>query len=423
MNIIIVAIGSQGDVNPFIKIGNALHQMGYDVTVLSNNYFRESVQNAGLDFVSVGSAEDFNNMVDEVDLNNPTKSTKVIMKYLYFLTMQKVYDTIKDLFIPGETIVIAITMAFGARIAQEKLAIPLITCHLSPVSFPSISRPAKLDGIWMPHWMPKLYKDSVWRLIDIVTDMFLGPPINGMRAKLGLPPVKRIIKHWIHSPDKVIGLFPSWFAEPQPDWPDNTEVTNFIFFDEADKNPMSPELGKYIAEGDPPIIFTAGTAINSAASFFKASTRACEILNTRGVFLSRYKNHIPNDLPENIHYCEYAPFSKLLPYSSALVHHGGIGTCAQALRAGVPQLITPFGLDQPDNSSRLIELGVGDELRMKKYKSSAVADKLGKLLADKDVHTRCKKIADELKSIDTLSDVCRIIEDWIQNWKSMQNNS
>jgi len=423
MNILMVAIGSQGDVNPFIKIGIALQKRGHNVTILSNNYFRDSVRNAGLNFVSVGSTEDYNKMVDEVDTKNPTKTTKVVMKYLYFASMQKVYDTIKKLNIPGNTIVLGITMAFGARIAQDKLGIPLITCHLAPVSIPSILRPAKLDGLWMPHWMPRFYKAGVWRLIDILTDPFLGPPINKMRKELDLPKVKSIIKHWIHSPDKVIGLFPGWFAEPQPDWPKNTEVTNFLFFDESDKKPILPELEKFITEGKPPVIFTAGTAVSDAASFFKESAEACDMLNTRGVFLSKYKDDIPDNLSPNIFHCDYAPFSKLFPYSSALVHHGGIGTCAQALRAGIPQLITPFGMDQPDNSSRLREFGVSDELRLKKYKSSIVADKLRTLLEDKDVQTRCKKLAKELKNIDPLSDVCRIIEDQMKNLKSMQNNS
>ena len=423
MNILIVAIGSQGDVNPFVKIGIALQNRGYDVTILSNNYFRNSVQNVGLSFASVGSTEDYNKMVDEVDTKNSTKTLKVVMKYLYFNSMQNVYDTIKKLYLPGETIVLGITMAFGARIAQEKLGIPLITCHLAPNSIPSVLRPGKLDGVWMPHWMPGIYKASIWRLIDMLTDMLFGPQLNKMRKKLDLPKVRNILRHWMHSPDKVIGLFPDWFAEPQPDWPKNTEVTNFVLFDETDKNPISPELGKFIAQGEPPIIFTAGTAINDAASFFKVSAKACELLNARGVFLSRYKNHIPNDLSPSIHYCEYAPFSKLLPYASALVHHGGIGTCAQALRAGVPQLIVPFGMDQPDNSLRLQEFGVAAELREKKYKSSIVADKLGRLLEDKDVHMHCKKIADKLKKIDPLTDICRMIENQMKNLKSKHNSS
>jgi rhamnosyltransferase subunit B len=411
MNILIVAIGSQGDVNPFITIGIALQKRGHNVTILSNNYFRESVQNAGLVFASVGSTEDFNKMVDEVNTKNPTKTANVVMKYLYFASMQNVYDTIKKLFIPGDTIILGVTMAFGARLAQDKLGIPLITCHLSPISFPSVLHPAKMDGIWMPRWMPIFYKAGLWRLIEMLTDIFLKSPINKMCKKLDLPEATSIIRHWIHSPDKVIGLFPGWFAEPQPDWPKNSVVTNFLFYDEADKNPISPKLEKFIARGKPPVIFTAGTAINNAVSFFKASAEACDILNIRGVFLSRYKEHIPNDLSPNIHYCKYAPFSKLLPFSSALVHHGGIGTCAQALRAGIPQLITPFGFDQPDNSSRLKGFGVSYELCLKKYKSSIVADKLEKLLADKDVRARCNTLAAKLKNIDPLSDVCQIIED------------
>lgn len=414
MNILIVAIGSQGDVNPFLKIGMALQQRGHDVTLLSNAYFQDSVQDAGLDFEAVGSIEDFNKMVDEVDTKNPAKTTKVVMDYLYFASMQNVYETIKKLYMPGETVVLAITMAFGARIAQEKFGFPMITCHLAPNSIPSTICPSKLDGIWMPHWMPQLYKGSVWRLIDMLSDMFMAPPINEMRQKLNLPKVRTIFRHWLHSPDKVIGLFPDWFAEPQPDWPKNTEVTNFIFFDEADNNPISPELEKFIAQGEPPIVFTAGTAVNDATPFFKASAEACNILNARGIFLSRYKDHIPTDLSPNIKYCEYAPFSKLLPHASALVHHGGIGSCAQALRAGIPQLVTPFGMDQPDNSSRLTKLGVGAELRLKKYKSAAAAGQLGKLIKNKDVHTRCKKIAHKLKNIDPLTDICRIIENQIK---------
>ena len=153
MNILIVAIGSMGDVNPFVKIGTALRQRGHDVTFLSNSYFSESVQNAGLDFISVGSIEEYNKMVEEVDLNNPSEIMIPILNRLYFPSMQKVYDTIKEKYTPGETIVIGITMAFGARIAQEKLGIPLITCHLSPVSFRSSIRPARHYGLWMPAWM------------------------------------------------------------------------------------------------------------------------------------------------------------------------------------------------------------------------------------------------------------------------------
>jgi len=206
MRILIVAIGSQGDVNPFIKIGRALQKREHDVTILSNSYFKDAVQNAGLKFSAAGSTEDFKKMVNEVDTRNPAKTVKAVMKYLYFNSMQQTYDTIKALHIPGKTIIVGITMAFGARLAQEKLGIPLITCHLAPASFPSVSRPAKYDGIWMPHWMPGFYKAFAWRLIDVLTDMELVRPINRIRTKLGLPKAKRVIRNWVHSPEPDVSV-------------------------------------------------------------------------------------------------------------------------------------------------------------------------------------------------------------------------
>ena len=423
MNILIVAIGSHGDVYPFVRIGTALKQKGHAVTVLSNNYFEEMVRSAGLDFAPVGSVEDYSKMVDEVDLRNPTRTTKAIMQRLYFPAIETVYNALAERNRPGKTVVIGITMAFGARIAQEKLGIPLITCHLAPISFPSVDRPAKMDGCWMPPWMPRAYKSAVWQLIDTVADMFLGPPINRVRSQLGLPPVKSIIRRWLHAPDKVIGLFPEWFAEPQPDWPPHSATTNFVCFDAADQKPMPPALVEFIAGGDPPIVFTAGTAVKRAAGFFSAAVDACERLNARGVLLARYKDQIPTDLPQYIHYCEYAPFSKLLPNASALVHHGGIGTCAQALRAGVPQLIIPFGLDQPDNASRIVNLGVGAMLRMKKCTGSAMADRLAALMARGDVHERCNVIGEELKRTDPVSDICRTIENFGREQLSIFNKN
>jgi rhamnosyltransferase subunit B len=415
MKILIAAIGSMGDVNPFVKIGTALRQRGHDITFLSNRYFSELVKNAGLDFISVGSVQDYNKMVEEVDLNNPSKIMIPILNRLYFPSMQKVYDAIKEKYAPGETIVIGITMAFGARIAQEKLGIPLITCHLSPVSFRSSIRPARHYGLWMPDWMPKFYKDGVWKIVDIVADKIMAPPINEMRDKLGLPPVKGIMKDWIHSPEKVIGLFPDWFAKPQADWPNNAELTNFVLFDDAANKPLQPELKEFIDIGNPPIIFTAGSAVKDATAFFKESAKACETLDKRAVFISGFKDHIPKNLPKSILFSEYAPFSKLLPKASLLVHHAGIGTCAQALKAGIPQLLTPFGIDHHENSSRIVELGVGAEVCTKKYKGSIVAEKIEKLLGDNDMHTCCKNIADKIKNIDSLTDLCRIIEDQIIN--------
>ena len=144
------------------------------------------------------------------------------------------------------------------------------------------------------------------------------------------------------------------------------------------------------------------------------------MMNTRGVFLSQYSDQIPKELPDTVFYGAYAPFGKLLPKSSVLVHHGGIGTCAQALKAGIPQLLVPFGLDQHDNASRIVNLGAGDEIPMKKYKSSLVATILQKLRSDTDIQSNCRKNADTISYKDPLPDICRIIEDTLKNAPSGQ---
>ena len=410
MNVLIVAIGSQGDVNPFIKIGIALHNRSHDVTILSNSYFRDLIENAGLNFASVGSIEDYNKMVDEADTTNPVKSVNIIMDYLYFNSMQKTYDAIERLHIPGKTVVLGITMAFGARIAQEKLGVPLITCHLAPISFPSVSRPAKYVGVWMPHWMPGVFKALIWQLIDRVSDMSLAGPVNNLRKNLELPPVRKVFRKWLHSPDKVLGLFPEWFAQHQADWPAASETVGFVFYDDAENKPMPDALTAFIDQGDPPVVFTPGTAVSDASSFFETSVRVCERLNLRGIFLTRYKEGVPKDLNENFHYCEYAPFGKLFPKALAVVHPGGIGTCAQALKAGIPQLIVPIGMDQPDNAYRLMKLGVAHEVPFKKYKSGVAVKKLEMLIDDKGLQKRCKQISGKLIDFDSTSEICRKIE-------------
>ena len=113
------------------------------------------------------------------------------------------------------------------------------------------------------------------------------------------------------------------------------------------------------AAGEPPIVFTPGSAMYHGQDFFRASVEACKQLNRRGILLTRHAEQIPADLPATIRHFSYAPFSLLLPRAAALVHHGGIGTSAQAMAAGCRQLITPFAHDQFDNADRLRRLGEG----------------------------------------------------------------
>ena len=145
-------------------------------------------------------------------------------------------------------------------------------------------------------------------------------------------------------------------------------------------------------------------------SFFAASAGACRMLKRRGILLSRHRDHIPRDLPPGVIHVDYAPFSQLLPRCAALVHHGGIGTTAQALAAGVPQLVMPLAHDQFDTAMRVRRLGVGSSIPVKRYNAPRVARELAELLGSSQVRERCRAVAAKFEGADPLAETCELIE-------------
>lgn len=236
----------------------------------------------------------------------------------------------------------------------------------------------------------------MWSVVEkFYLDPMFGSALNEYRAELNLPPVRHVISQWWHSPDRVIGLFPAWFAAPQPDWPKQTVVTDFPRFDEADVTPLSAEILRFLDAGSPPIAFAPGSTNMHGRKFFAAGAEACRRLGRRGILLTRHPEQISQKLPDGVIHTEYAPFSQLLPRCAALVHHGGIGTTAQGLAAGVPQLIMPMGYDQPDNAQRVKNLGVGDWLWPWRFSAGSVARKLDRLLSS--TGPACRAVAGNFK--------------------------
>ncbi len=158
------------------------------------------------------------------------------------------------------------------------------------------------------------------------------------------------------------------------------------------------------------MVFAPGTANRQAARFFRAGADACRRLGRRGLLLTRFAEQIPDPLPFGVRHAEYAPFGSLLPRAAALVHHGGIGTAAQALRAGCPQLVMPMAFDQPDNAVRLQRLGVGSYLRPSRFTGMAVARELETLLGSEVVARACRAAARRFVGIDPVARTCDLIE-------------
>jgi rhamnosyltransferase subunit B len=410
MHHLLVTVGSHGDTHPFIGIGVRLRERGHRVTLIANGAFESLARHAGLEFVELGTAEEFRRALDLPDMWDPVKGMKAVFEAGILPVLGRTYEAIERLYVPGETMVTAHAIAFGARIAQEKLGLPLVTIHLAPAVFRSNYKPPTFERARWIVYLPKPLLRLVWFCGDrYVVDPILAGPINALRAELGLAKVSKIIDQWWLSPQRVIALFPEWFGPPQPDWPAQVKLTGFPLYDERGVEPLSPELVAFLQTGTPPIAFTFGSAMTHARPQLETSAEACRLMNRRGLLLTRHREQVPANLPDGVRHFDYAPFSELLPTCAALVHHGGIGTTSQALAAGVPQLIMPLAHDQHDNAARVRALGGGMELSPKSYKPKKVAEVLTALLGDAAISARCREVAKKFKG-DPLGETCDLIE-------------
>lgn len=422
-NMLLMPVGSHGDVHPFVALGKALQARGHDVTLLTSAYFASLANKAGLPFVGIGTEADFQACLDHPDMWHPTRGFRAVAEWGVLPWMRTAYQLVQERFVPGRTVVVSSGLGFGPRLAQEKLGVPLATIHLQPSFLYSKHAPPHLAPSAARPWLfPRWVRRCLfWIGYRYVIDPILAPQTNAFRAELGLPPVRGFLNRWAHSPQCVIGLFPEWFGPPQPDWPPNVTLTSFPLFDERGLAELPSEVEEFLAAGAQPIVFTPGSAMKQGKDFFRAATEACVLLKRRGLLLTRFPEQVPSQLPDGIRHFEYVPFSQVFARSAAVVHHGGVGTTAQALAAGVPQLIMPMAHDQPDNAERVRRLGVGRSLAPKFFRARAAAHALAELTGSPKVAERCRSVAAKLTGADPLGAACRAIEALIADQASARS--
>jgi rhamnosyltransferase subunit B len=411
MKILLAALGSYGDIYPQVGLALELKRRGHSVTLFSNPFFEKLAGKYGLDFVPIGDLDQYERFANHPALFDARKSVPVFFNTLLLPNLRSAYDRLLEHIEPDHTVIVSSITVFAARLVQEKHNIPNVTVHLAPLAFKSAYEMPRNAIFSFPNGIPIFLKRFYWWVADkALIDRMLCPELNSFRRELGLPPASRIMTRWGHSPQRVIGMFPSWYATPQPDWPPETCLTGFPLFDEDEEADLAPEVWNFLEAGEPPVLFMPGSLMQQAGPFFKTAVQACQQLGKRAILLSRYRHQIPEGLPHGIRHFEYIPFRKILPCASALVHHGGIGTCAQALRAGVPQLIHPMAYDQYDNAWRLKKIEVGDQIIPKDWHTPAVTEKLDNLTSSRNVRQQCRLYASKIKGTESLEETCELIE-------------
>ena len=217
--------------------------------------------------------------------------------------------------------------------------------------------------------------------------------INAARAPLGLPQVRSLLSHIADSADLSVTLFPSWFAPAVPDWPRPMISGDFPLLEPEPDAGFDDSLSAFLAAGPRPLVFTPGTGNIHAADFFACALAAVKRLGRRAIFLTGERAQVPSHLPESVLWQPYVTLSALLPHAAVMIHHGGIGTTSEALRAGTPQLITPFAWDQFDNGARVAALGAGMVSPAKGLRPRTLAASLETLATSDVIHARCAELA------------------------------
>lgn len=405
--VILVGLGSSGDVHPLLGIAEGMQRRGHDCVLVSAPTFEESAESVGVAFSPVGTAEAYDAVYAHPDLWHPRRGLKVFFSYAAGLTGETV-EAVESRLRPGETVVVSTFQCFGARVARELHDVPLCTVLPNPILLQSVHDPNRNPVGNPPRWLGPWAVGLMYRVINGELSRHARHGINAARKARGLGPPVRDVVGWSRSPDLVVGLWPSLVSAPQPDWPPQARTTGFVAYDGPTARGWS--MPEEVAERDDWVVFTPGTQMTHGAAYFAAAAEAAERLRTPTLFVTRSGAALPDRLPDTVRHLSYAPFSSLFRHAALVVHHGGIGTAGRALQAGVPQLIVPSGFDQFDNAARVVRGGWGRELDRKHLDGPRLASAIQEILDDPRTRGHCDHMRDRLAAVDAVDETCSAIE-------------
>ena len=410
MHVLIAAIGSSGDVLPLIAIGGALRRRGHQVTLAAPAPFGPLAARADIGFEPLGTDQDYATAFADPVLWSSRRGVRRLFAAVA-AAIEPTFAFVMRRHRRARTIVLASSLALGARVAVGIRRCPFIVVHLQPVLMQSRHEAPRLPGLFRMGWLPAALK---WRLQlgadRYVIDPALLPALNAFRAEIGQDPVRRL-RHWWNARGRVLLLYPPWFAAFQPDWPENARQVGFLCADMlGPPDDQQQALAAFLDSGPRPVAVTFGTGMLHGEAMYRAAVAACALLGLRCVVTCPHPLEIPPEHRRQVFVLRYAPFSVLLPRCRAIIHHGGIGTLAQAFAAGIPQLIVPLAFDQFDNADRVRRLGCGLILRRELFGARTAAWRLRRLLASTRIAEACAGVAARCVGADAIAEICEEVE-------------
>jgi len=406
--IVLSTFGSFGDIHPYLAIALELRARGHTPVIATSEVYREKIDALGIEFhpvrPNIPSYDDSEALIKlSVELIDPRGGTEKVMELLAE-NPREVYEDL-DRAVEGADLLLTHPLPLVGPIVAQKRGLPWVSSVLAPISFFSAYDPP------VPPQLPALY--HVVRLSPILGRLFyrlasyklekVMEPIYRLRADLGLQRGAQPLLAGQHSPALVLALFSSVIGKPQPDWPANTRLTGFPFYDRRDffgETQTPAELLEFLQAGPPPIVFTLGSsAFWVADDFYRDSIKAAQELSQRALLLIGHERNRPTEpLPAGVAAFEYAPFGEVFPRALAIVHPGGVGTTGQGLRSGRPVVIVPHAHDQFDNAARVERLGCGRIIPRPRYNARTATRELGAILENAGIASNASEVSRQVRN-------------------------
>lgn len=386
--IVISTFGSLGDVHPYVALAKALKELGLEVVIATNPDYEALIKENGIGFKRVGEA--FTPLFESGEIKmsslmNRITGPEYVMRKIVLPRVQLYYEELMASIDEAE-LFITHSLSFGAMLAARKKNVPFVSTVLAPLIMWSRHDPPAMPAApWIPAFARLVGPGLTGQLMTLMKDQTYGwfEPYRQLQAKLGLDIDRRNpVFEGQFSPLLNLCLFSPVFGQPQSDWPANTIATGFPFLDsDITDEAVKKKVRAFLQDGPPPVVFTLGSsAVWDAGHFWVNSIEALENTDMRGVLLvGKSPTNLPLELPPHVMAVDYLPHELIFKHASMIVHQGGVGTTAQALRAGRPQLIMPYSHDQFDNAERVRRLGCGLVTRRSAFDSTTARRLLGEL--------------------------------------------
>ena len=383
--VLLVTCGSLGDLNPFVALASALVRQQVRPVLLTNSAVRREALASGLETVFVGSDESLGEMIRRRPQYMSLRGGPLVMREMFIPASGILHDATGELIKKHRpAAIVCHPGCFGAVWAAWKADVPLAMMHMSPASLFNHN-----DALAYGPLVQQLFTPLIWLGIR-TANRWLRPAAKAA----AIPWDKGLLLRTMQGSGTILAMWPEWFRGPVVGDLPGLRFCGFPAspFDQ----PLSAELEEFLADGEAPIVFALGsTAVHVAGKILSLAGEVCRILGRRGVIVTGSQE--PPSIGGDILAVPSTPFAALFPRSAAVVHHGGIGTMATALRAGVPALALPFGHDQFYNAARLKALGCGDSLWQRRASTHRMAWALDKLLSPA-IGSQARDIANRIRS-------------------------